>query len=413
MRHIYLRRPAVILAALALSLAALLPRPLSAQNLFDPVATVNDRVITQFELDQRIRFLELLNAPGDLQEFALQALIDERLQIQAADRLGIELTPEQVRAGMEEFASRGDLDADQFLQALAQEGIAPETFEAFVSAGLLWREVVGSRFGPRAQVTEAEVDRAIALNTVQPGGVRVLMSEIVLPATDPRQRAMAEDLARQITQIRSFEAFADAARTYSAASTRTRGGRLEWLPLGNVPPPVANQLLTLSPGEVTDPVPVPNAIALFQLRAIEETGVPRPDTVAVEFARYFIPGGRTEAALREAAQIEARVDTCDDLYGVARGQPAERLARDTVPMSELSGEIAAELQRLDPGEVSTSLVTADGQTLVFLMLCGRTQAVEEEVDRNQVREQLYNQRLASYATGYLAELRADAVIDYP
>jgi peptidyl-prolyl cis-trans isomerase SurA len=188
---------------------------------------------------------------------------------------------------------------------------------------------------------------------------------------------------------------------------------MDWIPLGNLPPAIRAQVLTLAPGEVTDPIPVPNAIALFQLRALEETGVPEADAVAVEFARFFIPGGRTDAALREADKIAAEVDTCDDLFGVAKGLPEDRLLRDTLPVAEIAGNIAMELAKLDENEVSTALTTGDGQALVFLMLCGRTLAISEDIDREAVRQSLINQRIGSYADGYLAELRSDAIIQYP
>ncbi len=402
-------RPLCRLAIVA-ALGAM-PVTAAAQGLFEAVARVNDRVVTTFEHEQRIAFYEALNAPGDLPDFSLETLIDERLQQDAAAQMGIEATPEQVIAGMEEFAGRGNLTLEGLVEALAEEGVARETFEEFVRVGLVWREVVGARFGPQSQVTEAEVDRAIALGAAE-GGVRVLLSEVILPATDERQRAAARALAVDIAEITSIDQFSAAARNYSASNSRTRGGRLDWLPLGNLPPALQGMVLTMRPGEVTDPIPVPNAIALFQFRGLQETGIPNPQTVAVEFARYFIPGGRTEQALAEARKIASRVDTCDDLYGVAQGQPADRLQRDTVPASDLSGEIARELARLDDNEISTNLVTADGQTLILLMLCGRTQALEEEVSREQIRDNLFNQRLASYATGFLAELRADAVIEY-
>ena len=76
-------------------------------------------------------------------------------------------------------------------------------------------------------------------------------------------------------------------------------------------------------------------------------------------------------------------------------------------------EIPKFLAKLDEGEVSTALTTADGQALVFLMLCGRTLQINEDANREAVRQNLINQRLASYADGYLSELRSDAVIDRP
>jgi peptidyl-prolyl cis-trans isomerase SurA len=240
--------------------------------------------------------------------------------------------------------------------------------------------------------------------------VRVLLSEIFLPANTPARLAEAQRRAAELSKITTLPAFAAAARKYSAAPSRGRSGRQDWIPVGNLPPQIRAQILTLAPGQVTDPIPVPNAIALFQLRDLEETDAPEQEAVSVEFARYFIPGGRTAGALSTAEKIKARVDTCDDLYGIAKGQPENQLLRDVLPVAEVSGDVAMELAKLDEGEVSTALTTGDGEALVFLMLCGRTLALSEDADREAVRQNLLNQRLASYASGYLAELRSDAVI---
>ncbi len=398
------------LRAILLTALILAAGPLWAQaDLFAPIARVNDRVITQYEVNQRILFYEALNAPGDLEELAMTRLIEERLQLDAARQFGIEVGPDQIEAGMAEFAGRANLTTEEFIKALGSRGIAPESFQDFVRAGIAWRNLVQGRFGPRAQVSDDEIDRALEISSAA-SGVRVLISEIFLPADTPARQEAAQRRAREISEITTIPAFAAAARRYSAAPSRGRGGRQDWIPLGNLPPPIRAQILALAPGEVTDPIPVPNAIALFQLRDLEETGTPEQQVVSVEFARYFIPGGRSTAALAEAAKIEARVDTCDDLYGINKGQPEERLLRDVLPVEELQGDIAIELAKLDEGEVSTALTTGDGRAMVFLMLCGRTLAIAEETDREAIRQNLISQRIASYAEGFMAELRADAVI---
>lgn len=404
------RLSALISAALC---AVMLPVSAIAQaDLFAPVVRVNDRAITQYELNQRTLFMELLRAPGNPEEEALERLIDERLQLDAAAAVGLEVTEDQIAAGIEEFAGRANLTGEEFLAALERGGVSEQTMRDFVRAGVAWRGLIRGRFGPRAQVGEDEIDRALQLASTT-GGARVLLSEIFLPANTPQAQVAAQRRAAEISQITTIPAFAAAARRYSAAPTRGRGGRQDWIPIGNLPPAIRSQVLTLAPGQVTDPIPVPNAIALFQLRAIEETGTPEAEAVAVEFARFFIPGGRTSGALARADRIRAEVDTCDDLYGVAKGLPEEQLLRDVLPVEEISGDIAVELAKLDEGEVSTALTTGDGQALVFLMLCGRTLAISEDVDREVVRQNLLNQRLQSYADGYLAELRADAIIRYP
>lgn len=378
---------------------------------FAPRMIVNDRAITNYEFEQRLQFLRLLGNPPEIEKVAIDGLVDDRLRVAEAERVGVTLSPEQIEAGMEEFASRANLTAEQFVAAIGQAGVAAETFRDFVKAGVAWREVVRTKYGPRVQITEAEIDRALAITSPQAGanGAQVLLAEIVLRADTPQARAQAEKLAGQLRgSIGSEEDFSAAARQYSVSRSRGEGGRMGWVPLASLPPQVASQVLTLGPGEISDPLELPNAIALFQLRALREGGAVSPEAVSVEYARLLIPGG----SLAEAMRVRARVDTCDDLYGIAKGQPEDRLTRETKPVAQVPRDVALELARLDEGEISYGLSTPG--MAVVLMLCGRTPDFGEgEVDRETVRRQLLNQRLAGYADSYLAELKADAIIREP
>ena len=76
-----------------------------AANPYAPAITVNDGVITYYDIDQRMRLLGALGAGGDLRELAVEQLTEDRLKLQAADELGIELPEGTVEAGLEEFAT--------------------------------------------------------------------------------------------------------------------------------------------------------------------------------------------------------------------------------------------------------------------------------------------------------------------
>ncbi len=395
-----LRKMLAILAMLAIS-----PTVTIAQenNPFAPQIIVNDRVITGYELAQRIRFLDLLNAPGDLEEEAEKTLIADRLRLDAGDLLGVALSEEEITAGMEEFAGRANMTLAQFEPALAQEGIAIGTLRDFVSAGLVWRQVVRRQFSARTQITEDEIDRALALST-RSGSARILISEIVLRADTPEFAAESDALATRLQEeIKSPGAFAAAARQYSVAPTGQRGGRVDWLDLANLPPQLASVLLTLGPNEVSNPVPLGNAIALFQVRDLQELDAELPDTVSIEYARYFLPSN-------EIAKVTTEIDTCDDLYGAAKGKPEVHLQREVKAVADIEDSLALTLARLDEGE--TAVVEEGGQT-ALIMLCGRTPELSEDFDREALRNQLRNQRLAAYADSYLAELRASAIIRRP
>ncbi|WP_412105106.1 peptidylprolyl isomerase [Sulfitobacter sp. D35] len=388
--------------------AALMAGPALAQNLFAPVVKVNDAVITEYEVQQRERFLRLLNSPGANREGAIEALIEDRLKSQEVARVGLTLTTEQVEEGMAEFAQRAELPAEEFIARLESAGVSRETFRDFVSSGVAWRNLVRARYGNRIDISDAEIDRALAA-TVGAGGIRVLVSEIIIPAPPARAEEVLA-LAERIAASESEAEFSDFARQYSATASRDAGGRLPWQDLDKLPPVLRPILLGLAPGETTDPLPIPEAVAIFQLRDIEETGAPAKEYSEIDYAVYYIAGGRSEAALTRAARIKAETDVCNDLYGVSEGQPPEVLERDSKAPSEIPQDIAIELSKLDANEVSTALTRNNGQTLVYLMLCGRTAAQNADVDRSDVASTLRSQRLNSYADGWLEQLRADARI---
>ncbi|WP_299041590.1 peptidylprolyl isomerase [uncultured Tateyamaria sp.] len=380
----------------------------AAQDLFAPVAQVDQRVITEFEVQQRQRFLRVLGASGSSRTEVIEELIRDRLREQETRAVGIVLGPEELASGLSDFAARAQLSTEEFVQGLASEGVAEETFRDFVNSQLVWRDYIRARFGSRVQIDDREVDRAVA-SARGNSGIEVLVSEIIIPAPPDRSEAVLEQ-AETISQSTSEAEFSSFARRFSATASRGAGGRLPWTAITDLPPVLRPLLLSLAPGQVTAPLQIPNAVALFQLRDIRETDAPQRTYSSVEYAAYYINGGRTPEALSRARTIASRVDRCDDLYGIARGQAENVLDRGSLPPEEIPDDIAIELSKLDPGEVSTALTRANGNTLVFLMLCGRTPALEEEqeVDRAAIATQLRNQRLTAFSETLLAELRAEA-----
>jgi len=393
---------AVFMALVAGSMGA-------AQGQLTPVISVNDRVITQYELTQRTRLLELFGTPGDLNEAARNALIEDRLKRQEMDRFGISVSEEALRQELEAFAARADMNLAQFTQMLAQNNVDISTLRDFVEIGVLWRDFIRGRFGRQINVTDADIERAIAQRGAAPTQLEILLSEIII-AAPPDRAERARTAADQIAQMRSFAEFEAAARQVSALPSREDGGRLDWLPLENYPPQLRDLILDLEPGQVTDPIDIPNGIALFQLRGKREATRATRGPLSIEYAAYYIPGGRTETGLRTAAQVRDQVDNCDDLYGVARNQPVEVLDRLTEAPAAISRDVALELARLDPGEVSYNLTRDQGETLVFLMLCGRNDAGGSSANPGVLRNQIRSQRLAAFADALLEDLRAAAII---
>jgi len=388
--------------AAAVLVAAVLAGPVLAQELFAPRLYINDRAITNYEVEQRALFLQVLRAPGNPEEEALKALTEDRLRQTEAERLGIKLSEKDLTDGLTEFAARANLSAEQFAAELSKAGIAAETFRDFVAAGLLWRQVVRARFLGQVPISEADIDKALDA-AARPKALRVLVSELVLPAPQGEETATMARAQELSDSLSGEAAFSAAARQYSAAPTAGAGGRLDWLPLANLPAAIGQKVLALDAGEVSDPISVPGAVVLFLLRDVDEDSSAEPISVSIDWVEFLVPD---DAA--EIARLRAKADNCPMLMGEAKGMLENRMTRTKTGLETVPNDVALELAKLDLNETSVALTRSGYRRM--LMLCGREPVLEPMPTRDQVREQVINQKLEGLAEGYLEELRAAAII---
>ncbi|MCH8465926.1 MAG: peptidylprolyl isomerase [Roseinatronobacter sp.] len=380
-----------------------------AQNPFAPVRKVNDRIITNFDIEQRISFLTLLNSGGgDLREEALLRLTQEAVQRDQARRLNIRVNSDEIAEGIAEFASRAELTSDEFVAALAEGGVARETIVAFVEAGLLWRKVVAQRLPPLVQVGPADAERARDISAIL-GRERVMISEIFLP-TDPQFAEPVAQIMGMIEAATTSAEFSDIAREFSLAGSRDQGGMLpDWVAMDNLPAQIRGPLATASPGQIVGPIDMgPEVFAYFQLRAKDSSRDIPPDRVQLTYKRLALPDpdGASTAALLAAISRDAL--TCPQLAPFARGLPEGALQQREALVNDIPRTEALELARLDRYGISTNLVEA-GQRIV-LMLCARQLQFDEEPSDDQVLGIVFDRRLSDLAELRLQELVADADI---
>lgn len=414
MRHFSFLPGWVLLAGLALGAAApALAQPGAAPGGFSPVILVNGLGITGYEIAQRARFMELLGAKGDVRKQAEEALIEDRLELWKARNMGLELPQDAITRGMSEFASRANLSAEDFLKALAEAGVDAQTFRDFVAAGVTWREVVKATYGGgRIRISNAEIDRALALEAPRPAVPQVLVSEIVIRIF-PGREAESMAKARRAAAARTEADFAAIAKEISSSPTASKGGRLDWMPVASLPPEVRETVQALTPGRASAPVETPNSISVFFLRGLDAGGPVTAQTAALGYATLLLgaSGAPESAALGAKAVAEAR--RCDDLYSVARALPPERLERiEAARPGQIPADIAKVLPRLDIGETR---VLRRGGNDVLVMLCERGRAINTAVgetgpSRDATRDQLLNTRVGTLADRLLASLKAEAVI---
>ena len=258
-----------LLAALAVAVA-LIPAAAPAQTMFRPIAVVNDSAITGFDLAQRAQILLTLGFPAQSQDAlrseALDRLIDDRLKMQEATRLGITASDEQIGEALGRIAERAGVSPEELVAGLQSKGVTEQALQDMIGADVAWQQVVRGRFNRRIDPGEAEIDAEIAA-IHERAGASYRLAEIGLPARDGgRTAAQTEALAQKLYDSLSEGGDFDAAvKRYSRSPSAARGGEVGWVPSERLPPDLAESLAGLQPGQVAPPIQVAGGMSILKL----------------------------------------------------------------------------------------------------------------------------------------------------
>lgn len=384
------------------------------------VVLVNDQPITSFELRQRmllvIAMTQVQPTPETLpaiQRQALNALIDEKLQMQELARYEFSLPEEEVTAEIAQIAQSVGITTETYLAYLAEMGVRPETVRQQVRAQTSWEILVRERFRNRARVGRNQIEQTVQRITESSGRPQYLVGEIFIDATrvGGQQAAMngANQLVQQIVQGAPFMAVA---QQFSNAPSAAAGGDAGWLIQGDVPPALQTTLDNMQPGQLSRPIPVEGGVYIIYLRDKRDGS----STSMVTLRQVMIEADQNASDEVIAASTQ-RLNalrgelTCDNIIERSRQEPG-LLGADLgeSDVADLAPQFQQVARSAEIGSISAPVRTPLG--LHLLAVCGRRVGGPDAPSFEEVEMRLRGQQLGMLARRYIRDLREDAHIDF-
>lgn len=239
------------------------------------VAIVNNDIVTQQQLSvamdnvkkQIAQSQAQLPPEASLRKQVLDQLIDQKLELQFAQKMGLKAAPEQVNQAINNIAKRNNLTSNQLQQKLAQSGLTFEGFKKSIEQQIILNQLLQQVAGTNIKVTKSDVEEFLKTVQLQQQettsqyhvlDILVALPEKPTPTQEQQTLTKAKEILSKIqhgTEVQSA----------IANQGDVQSQDLDWRYLPALPEIFAAPLLRTPTGGVAGPIKAPNGYHILKL----------------------------------------------------------------------------------------------------------------------------------------------------
>lgn len=373
-------------------------------------ALVNDEPISFFDVRQRARMLMVtLGAQPSNEIFqqlaatALEQLIDERLQLQAAKEVELEISTDRISASVNRIAEQSGSTIEALIQEFRQAGISMQTLEEQVRADMGWQDIMRGRYGRNIRISKDRINQQMELFRTDSQRTAYQLAEIFLFAPDEESKTQALTASYTlIEQLRSGTPFQAMAQQISRAPTAAAGGDMGWVSIDDINPEVAAAVSAADTRGVLEPIIADDGVYIISLRGKREPS----ESVSILSLQQLVAVDNNLKTLESAMQ---RANGCNNIKELADAQDGLVLADlGEVNLAELATEPQNLLKDLQAGKLSAPLKISRGWASIAV--CSRRDGAANLPSDDQVENQLYGRELSMISERELRNARLEATI---
>ncbi len=358
-----------------------------------------------------------------LHEQVLERVIVDEIQLQQAERIGLNISDQMLNEVLSNIASNMGGTLADLPAMLASEGLDYQEFRRQMRKDVTIEQLRRIRVDQQIRPSPREIEQCIAdleNNVVVNSEYNLSHILVTLPQTAPREEidervALAQEIYERAT---NGEDFRQLAARYSESPTALEGGSLGWMK-GDAVPTVFTDILTpLGAGDVSEPFRTPTSIHIVKVNDMR-SAVQRSEIDQVRARHILI----TPNEIIDDATAKQRLD---DAYSKLQagddfGELAKLLSDD--PGSANTGgdlgwagpgtfvpEFEAVVNKLEIGEVSEPFRSPFGWHVVEVTdrrVYDNTEDLKEQNCANRIRAS----KRDSETQLWLRRIRDEAYVD--
>jgi len=400
--------------------------------LLDRVAVIVDQgVILESEVQKLVADVKRNAAQNNqslpseraLRTQAIERLIITNLQMQMAERMGLQVSDPQLEQTIANIAARQNLTVDDIRAQLEREGMTYDDYRESIRQELITGEVTRANVRRRVYITEQEVNALIEIMEQQGAEqAEYRLGHILIGfPPDPTDEDIAEARGRAdrvIELINDGSDFARMAIASSSGSEALEGGDMGWLNINSMPTLFAEAVQENDSDELIGPIR--SGAGFHILKIMETRGIEKVEVEEVNARHILIKpsiilsDSKAEEMLKEFKEgvIAGDLDFAE-LAKEHSEDPGSALRGGELGWADPNMYVPAfrnVLATLEPGDYSEPVRSQHGWHLVQLL----ERRIDDATDKRKeerASQLIFNRKFNEESENWIREMRDAAFIE--
>ena len=419
---------AFILLAMTISSYGYSKTESSIQKLDRIIAVVDQDVITEKELQEKINSVisnlknQKIEIPSEsvLRKQVMERLIANSIQIQLALQTGLKINDAQVDKTIERIAEKNKLNVVDFKKTLEKDGTNFYKFREEIRNEITIAQLKEREVDSKIVITDGEIDNFLNAQSKEiqdefdVAHILIRVPEDASPEKLEKLKNKAEEASKQILSGKNFTQVSAA---FSETPNALEGGSLGWKKASDLPTLFVDALKKIEMGTLTPILRSPNGFHILKL--INKKGSSGPLFVEQTHVRHILIKLSEITSENEGRQkligIKERLENGIKFEDMAKQYSEDPSATnggdlgwinpgDTVP------EFEKTMKQLNINQISDPIKTPFGWHLIQV-LEKRSQDMSKESARMQARQQIKMRKSEEAYQDWLQELRDRSFVE--
>ena len=386
-------------------------------------AIVNDDPVTLMDLNNRMQLIIVSsNLPNNLETRekiygqALQSLINEKLQSQEAEKLGIRITTQEIDNNIKYIEQNNNMEDNTLIDTLYKNGVPKSALPTRLKANLILESLLQKVIQPKVKITTNEIDNEYNNFISNEGKYEYKLSEIIFNYTRLSKNTdtilVAKQIRKKIIEENNFDAIAERINENGSGEYKKNNN---WRLKNNINIKTYDAIKGLKIDDVSDLILLNTGVSIIKIDDKRKITIPDLSNTVTDISIIIfdlpINKNKMSGLLEEISNKTINIKSCNEMSKALKivGNKQGRYI-GKILLKNLPDNFIKNIKNLEVDKPSSPIISQDG--IYILMVCERNAKLNQEFAlKEMIKGNIRSRSTNILKERYLLDLNRKALID--